>query len=58
MTTSLLAEPGASQEVIARTPLGRLGTPPDIARAALFLASDEAAWVTGQVLQASGGLLL
>jgi 3-oxoacyl-[acyl-carrier protein] reductase len=38
-----------------KTPLGRLGTPHDIALAAAYLASDEAAWITGQVLSASGG---
>ena len=39
-----------------RTPLGRLGLPEDIARAVAFLASEEASWITGQVLAASGGL--
>jgi len=37
-------------------PLGRVGEPEDIARAALFLASDEAAWITGVVLPVDGGL--
>ena len=37
------------------TPLGRIGEPEDIARVILFMASDQAAWVTGQVLDASGG---
>jgi 3-oxoacyl-[acyl-carrier protein] reductase len=44
--------------MVAQTPLGRLGQPEDIAKVAVFLASDDAAWVTGQVVQASGGLLL
>ena len=39
-----------------QTPLGRLGLPEDIARAVAFLASEEASWITGQVLAASGGL--
>jgi NAD(P)-dependent dehydrogenase (short-subunit alcohol dehydrogenase family) len=43
---------------IAQTPLGRLGKPEDIARAVAFLASDDASWITGQVLQSSGGLML
>jgi len=37
------------------TPLGRIGEPEDIARVIVFMASDQAAWVTGQVLDASGG---
>jgi 3-oxoacyl-[acyl-carrier protein] reductase len=45
----------AMQRVVAATPLGRLGRPADTALVALFLASDAAAWVTGQVIDASGG---
>ena len=37
-------------------PLGRVGEPEDIARPALFLASDDAAWITGQILVVDGGL--
>ena len=44
--------------MIAQTPLGRIGQPEDIARAVAFLASDDASWITGQVLQSSGGLML
>ena len=44
--------------MIAQTPLGRIGQPEDIARAVVFLASDDASWITGQVLQSSGGLML
>jgi 3-oxoacyl-[acyl-carrier protein] reductase len=40
---------------VARTALGRLGQPDDIARIAVFLASDDAGWVTGERLTASGG---
>jgi len=43
------------KQMIADTPLGRFGQPEDIARVALFLASDDAGWVTGESLQASGG---
>lgn len=39
-------------------PFGRLGTPHDIAQAVLLFARDEAAWITGQVIDASGGLQL
>jgi NAD(P)-dependent dehydrogenase (short-subunit alcohol dehydrogenase family) len=38
-------------------PLGRVGQPEDVAKAALFLASDDAAWITGTVLNVDGGLL-
>ncbi|MCB0063177.1 MAG: SDR family oxidoreductase, partial [Caldilineaceae bacterium] len=38
-------------------PLGRVGQPEDIAKAALYLASDDASWVTGTVLTVDGGLL-
>jgi NAD(P)-dependent dehydrogenase (short-subunit alcohol dehydrogenase family) len=41
---------------LRQTYLGRLGTPADIAQAAAFLASDEASWVTGQMLNVCGGL--
>jgi 3-oxoacyl-[acyl-carrier protein] reductase len=41
---------------IANTPLGRRGKPDDIARAAVFLASDDAAWITGEQISVSGGM--
>ena len=41
---------------VARTPLGRSGQPRDIADIAVFLASDDARWLTGEKLLASGGL--
>jgi len=40
---------------VAKTPLGRLGQPEDIARVAVFLASDDSGWLTGERLVASGG---
>lgn len=43
-------------ELVARTPLGRLGQPVDIAKVAVFLASDDSAWLTGERISASGGL--
>jgi 3-oxoacyl-[acyl-carrier protein] reductase len=43
-------------EFIARTPLGRIGTAEDIADVVAFLASDEARWITGQIIGANGGL--
>jgi 3-oxoacyl-[acyl-carrier protein] reductase len=44
--------------MIPRTPLGRVGTPSDIAGVVAFLVSDDAAWITGQMIQAAGGLSL
>ncbi len=44
------------KQFIADTPLGRIGQPADIARVAVFLASDEAAWLTGERIGVSGGL--
>ena len=41
---------------IAQTPLGRIGQPDDIASIAAFLASDDSAWLTGELLYAGGGL--
>ena len=46
------------QRLIARIPGGRLGTPEDVAAAVLFLASDEAAYVTGQTLHVNGGMAM
>jgi 3-oxoacyl-[acyl-carrier protein] reductase len=44
------------KEAVAKTPLGRLGQPQDIAPAAVFLASSDAAWITGETLRVAGGL--
>jgi len=44
--------------ILARVPAGRLGTPADVAAAAVFLASDEAAYVTGQTLHINGGMAM
>lgn len=44
--------------VIERTPAERLGTPMDLANAVIFLASDEASWIYGQILVVDGGLSL
>jgi 3-oxoacyl-[acyl-carrier protein] reductase len=43
------------KEMVASTPLGRFGQPDDIARIAVFLASEDSAWLTGERLTASGG---
>ena len=45
-------------EITSRTPLGRFGTTEEIAQAVAFLASDDAAYITGQVLAVDGGLVM
>ena len=47
----------AGAALAAKTPLGRLGRVTDIAPLAVFLASDESAWITGEVIRAAGSLL-
>ncbi|HAH43821.1 MAG TPA: oxidoreductase [Planctomycetaceae bacterium] len=44
------------KQLVAMTPLNRIGTPADIARVVAFLASDDSGWLTGEIIQASGGL--
>lgn len=44
------------RQLVAMTPLGRMGTPQDIAKVVAFLASDDSGWLTGEVILASGGL--
>ncbi len=44
------------REVEKQTPLGRIGKPQDIAPAAVFLASDESSWITGETLYIAGGM--
>jgi 3-oxoacyl-[acyl-carrier protein] reductase len=55
--TAGLPEPLVA-ELIARTPLGRFGTTQEVADAVAFLASDEAGYITGQVLAVDGGLVM
>jgi 3-oxoacyl-[acyl-carrier protein] reductase len=51
-----LAEGDFRRQAESTTPLGRIGQPRDITPAAVFLASDEASWITGETLVISGGL--
>jgi 3-oxoacyl-[acyl-carrier protein] reductase len=50
-----IADSDFRKQVESRTPLGRIGQPQDIAPAAVFLASDDAAWITGQTFHIAGG---
>ncbi len=54
MTRAIAAETQA--QWISQVPLGRLGTPADVAAAVCFLASDEASYITGQILAVNGGM--
>ena len=56
MTNELSEE--AKQEFLRRIPAKRIGTPEDIANAALFLASDEASYITGQTITVDGGRVI
>ena len=58
--TAMLDERSAGREAewLAQTPLGRLGTPEEVAAAVAFLASEQASYVTGAALNVSGGLFM
>ncbi|MCH8908627.1 MAG: SDR family oxidoreductase [Candidatus Heimdallarchaeota archaeon] len=63
VTVTEMSAPMTSNEemmtrIVKQTALGRIGLPSDIAKAILLIASDEAGWITGQIVQASGGLTL
>lgn len=54
----LLGDEAVTAQIIARSPMGRLGTPDEVARAVLWLCSAEASFTTGHVLPIEGGLLV
>jgi 3-oxoacyl-[acyl-carrier protein] reductase len=54
----LARDPESAKQIASETILGRVGEPEDIADVVAFLASDQAHWITGQVIEASGGLRL
>lgn len=58
MTAGATSDENMMAMVIGQTPLGRVAEPSDIAKAILLLASDDAGWITGQVVKASGGLMI
>jgi 3-oxoacyl-[acyl-carrier protein] reductase len=56
MTTSLSEK--AKEMMISQIPLGRVGTADDIAASVVFLASPQAAYITGQVIHVNGGMYM
>ena len=54
---SIATDREAKRRILARTPLGRIGDPDEIAAIAVFLASPEASYITGQTIYADGGRL-
>ena len=56
MTAKLTEE--VKSEMLKHIPLGKLGPPADVACLALFLASDDSAYITGQVVQVDGGMVM
>ncbi len=58
LTKALQEDPARSGPIVGRTPLGRWGTPQDVAGPVLFLASPAAAFVTGVILPVDGGYLI
>jgi glucose 1-dehydrogenase len=57
MLEKVMTDAVARQRILSRTPLGRLGLPEEIANIAVFLASDQASYITGQTIYADGGRL-
>jgi meso-butanediol dehydrogenase/(S,S)-butanediol dehydrogenase/diacetyl reductase len=57
LVDELIATHGEAN-LVAMTPLGRIGVPADIAETVCFLASRKSAWVTGQIVEVTGGMLL
>lgn len=56
-TDGLVLEQSQVAQLIAQTPLGRLGQPSDLADAVALLVSDDAHWITGQSIRANGGIV-
>jgi len=56
-TSGATADPVVRAKMLKRVPLGRNGTAEDVAKACLFLASDDASYITGSELHVDGGLL-
>ena len=59
ITTSMVDELNEEtrEKILSNIPMGRFGTPEDVAEAVVFLASDGASYITGQVLTIDGGMI-
>ena len=57
MLAGIMTDRAAEARILSRTPMGRCGTPEEVASVALFLASDDSAYLTGQTIYADGGRL-
>ena len=57
MLRAVNADPEAMNRLLSRTPLGRIGTPEEIAGVAAFLAGDDASYISGEIIYADGGRL-
>jgi 3-oxoacyl-[acyl-carrier protein] reductase len=55
MIKPYLEDPQARKVLEERQPLNRIGDPEDVSKAAIFLASDDAKWITGTILNIDGG---
>ena len=53
----LLSNPAVLQEILARTPMQRVGTPEEVASLAIFLCMDVSSFITGQCIAVDGGFL-
>ena len=56
-TDGMVLEPEQADQLVAQTPLGRLGKPDDIASVIAILVSDDAGWITGQNIRVTGGIV-
>ena len=56
-TDGMVLDEEQAQQLITQTPLGRLGKPDDIANVIALLVSDDAHWITGQNIRATGGIV-
>jgi NAD(P)-dependent dehydrogenase (short-subunit alcohol dehydrogenase family) len=54
---AVMSDAAARRKILSRTPMGRCGEPQEVAKVALFLASDEASYITGQTIYPDGGRL-
>jgi 3-oxoacyl-[acyl-carrier protein] reductase len=58
MTADYFSDPSTLERIIKRHPLGRMGTPEDVAGVVAFLCSDDAKFITGQSINVSGGFVI